>query len=172
MRGIVLKQHPDGAYCQVLYVENSIGYFSKIRGRIRYCESISMKQTVCGVRTGFPEKVILFKEWWLATGEAKMTWEPDQSKRWKSFNNSWNISKSDVISINSLYNAFQLSSFFFPLTFIEHFLCVQWALVLNETRTLVLFAQGAYHLMKGNINRRKKLYSEIINHVVFQELTE
>ena len=73
MRGIVLKQHPNGAYCQVLYVENSIGYFSKIRGRIRYCESISMKQTVCGVRTGFPEKVILFKEWWLATGEAKMT---------------------------------------------------------------------------------------------------
>ena len=36
----------------------------------------------------------------------------------------------------------------------------------------VLFAQGAYHLMKGNINRRKKLYSEIINHVIFQELTE
>lgn len=59
MRGIVLKHHPDGAYCQVLHVENSVCYFSKIRGRIRYCESISMKQRVCGVRAGFPEKVIL-----------------------------------------------------------------------------------------------------------------
>ena len=46
MRGIVLKHHPDGAYCQVLHVENSVGYFSKIRGRIRYCESMSVKQSL------------------------------------------------------------------------------------------------------------------------------
>lgn len=31
MQGTVLKLHPDGAYCQVEDVENSLGRFSKIR---------------------------------------------------------------------------------------------------------------------------------------------
>lgn len=128
-----------------------------------------MKQRVCGVRAGFPEKVILTKERWLARGEERMMWEPDQSRGWKSFNSGWNVSKSDVASIISLYNAHQG---FFKNTFIEHLFCVQWDLAVSKTRVLVLFAQGAYHLMRENVNRRKKLYSEIIYHVVFQELTK
>ena len=62
--------------------------------------------------------------------------------------------------------------FFFKHILTEHLFCVQWDLAVSKTRVLVLFAQGAYHLIRENVNRRKKLYSEIIYHVVFQELTK